>query len=390
MISIEAKMRQASNRPSGFDYMRLLLATGVIVQHTVNVSYGQAAADALFHTPVRAAFGLIVPMFFSLSGFLVGGSLERNRTLFSFLGLRGLRLLPALIFEVSLSALLLGMVFTDYSIGDYLSDPEFRRYFWNIVGHIQYHLPGVFLHNPAPRTVNGQLWTIPAELKCYVSLAALSAIGLMGQRWLTGWIVLLTQLVLAGFAVLYGIDDPTLVSPLVLVGCFITGVCAFRLRDKILISGPVAVAAVVIALVLLLMPRGDWFLPVPITYMTICLGTLNPIRHRLTLSGDYSYGLYLYGFPIQQAVATQSWTHEWWINFALAYPLAFCLAIVSWWMVEKPAMNLKSVMYKVEDRLLRLRIVAWHSRYVFGMATKPIRLDATQSSPKGFDRGLGN
>jgi peptidoglycan/LPS O-acetylase OafA/YrhL len=79
-----------------------------------------------------------------------------------------------------------------------------------------------------------------------------------------------------------------------------------------------------------------------------------------------------------------------WINFALAYPLAFSLAIVSWWMVEKPAMNLKSVMYKVEDRLLRLRMVAWHSRYVFGMATKPIRLDATQSTPKASTADLGN
>src|SRR6266536_1295186 len=276
MISIEAKMQQASNRPAGFDYMRLVLATGVIAQHTVNVSYGQAAAEALFHTPVRAVFGLIVPMFFALSGFLVAGSLERNRTLVSFLGLRGLRLLPALTFEVTLSALLLGFAFTDFTAFDYFTDLEFRNYFWNIVGHIHYHLPGVFLHNPDPRIVNGQLWTIPAELKCYIALAGLSFLGIIGRRSLSAWIIVVTQLGLAGLAVLYGRGDPTLVSPFVLVGCFLIGVCAFRLRDKILLSARIAALAAAIAAALLLVPHGDWFLPIPTTYMTIYLGTLNP------------------------------------------------------------------------------------------------------------------
>lgn len=350
--------------------MRLLLATGVIVQHTINVSYGQSTAEALFHSPARAMFGLIVPMFFSLSGFLVAGSLERNRTLFSFLGLRGLRLLPALMFEVTLSALVLGLAFTDLTLREYFSDSEFRNYFWNIVGHIHYQLPGVFLNNPAPRIVNGQLWTIPAELKCYLLLGALSFVGVMGRRWLTGWIVLLTQLVLAVLATQYSVEDPTLVSPYVLVGCFMVGVCAFRLRDQILLSGFVALLATAAAFLLLLIPRGDWFLPIPTTYMTLYLGTLNPREHSFLLSGDYSYGLYLYGFPIQQAVATHSWTHQWWINFILAYPLAFSLAILSWWMVEKPAMNLKSVMYRVEAYLLRFRMVDWHSHRVFRMAAQ--------------------
>lgn len=371
MISIETKMKQASNRPAGFDYLRLLLATGVIAQHTVNTSYGQVAAEALFHSPARAVLGLIIPMFFSLSGFLVAGSLERNRTLFSFLGLRGLRLFPALVFEVTLSALLLGVAFTDFALVDYFSAPEFRSYFWNIAGHIHYHLPGVFLSNPAPRVVNGQLWTVPAELKCYLTLAALSLIGVMGRRWLTVWIVLLTQIVLAGLAIRYGVEDPTLVSPYVLVGCFMIGVCAFRLGSSIFLSGHAAILAAVITALLLLIPRGDWFLPIPVTYLTVYLGIQNPRKHSLLLSGDYSYGLYLYGFPIQQAVATQSWTHEWWINFILAYPLAFGLATLSWWLVEKPAMKLKSIMYRVEDYLLRLRMVDWHSRRVFGMAAQP-------------------
>lgn len=320
---------------------------------------------------------------FSLSGFLVAGSLERNRTLFSFLGLRGLRLLPALIFEVTLSALVLGLAFTDFALVDYFSDPEFRSYFWNIVGHIHYHLPGVFLNNPAPRIVNGQLWTIPAELKCYISLAALSLIGVMGRRSLTGWIVLLTQLVLAALAIRYGVEDPTLVSPYVLVGCFMIGVCAFRLKDRIFLSGYAAILAAAATSLLFLIPRGDWFLPIPVTYLTVYLGTQNPKKRGLLLSGDYSYGLYLYGFPIQQAVATQSWTHEWWINFILAYPLAFGLAVLSWWMVEKPAMKLKSIMYRVEDYLLRLRMVDWHSRRVFGMAAQAsVALGITPPSAK--------
>jgi peptidoglycan/LPS O-acetylase OafA/YrhL len=368
MISIQDKLAQSRNRPSGFDYMRLVLSTGVIAQHTVNVSYGQQAVVALFHTEARAIFGLIIPMFFALSGFLVAGSLERNRSLISFLGLRAARLLPALALEIILSALVFGMFFTTEPISKYVSSAEFHSYFLNIFGMIHYNLPGVFLGNPDPRVVNLQLWTIPAELKCYLVLAGLGFFGIIGKKSLTIWIAILTQITLVVFAIRSGGNISMLAPIPVLVGCFLVGVCFYRVRSAIPISTTLGLLSFIATIVLLLVPYGDWLLPIPSAYLTIWLGTMNPKRNAILLSGDYSYGLYLYGFPIQQAVATLSWTHEWWINFVIAYPLAVLMAIFSWWSVERPALSLKKFIYLAEDLGLKNALIAWHSRKVFRMA----------------------
>ena len=104
-------------------------------------------------------------MFFALSGFLVASSLERCKTLFTFLGLRAIRILPALAVEIFISALIIGPLFTTEPAKAYFAAPEFHDYFLNILGDIHYHLPGVFAANPSD-AVNGQLWTVPYEMIC--------------------------------------------------------------------------------------------------------------------------------------------------------------------------------------------------------------------------------
>ena len=67
--------------------------------------------------------------------------------------------------------------------------------------------------------------------------------------------------------------------------------------------------------------NGMRFAPVPMAYVAIYLGLLNPVRNKIILSGDYSYGLYLYGFPIQQAIlAINPTLGEWYWNLLLAIP----------------------------------------------------------------------
>ena len=73
----------------------------------------------------------------------------------------------------------------------------------------------------------------------------------------------------------------------------------------------------------------------PIAYVTIFLGLLNPRRSRLLASGDYSYALYLYSLPIQQSlVATFSWGDEWVLNFGVGIAISGACAYVSWHFVE--------------------------------------------------------
>ncbi len=94
----------------------------------------------------------------------------------------------------------------------------------------------------------------------------------------------------------------------------------------------------------------------PATYFTISLGLKNPARSSILLSGDYSYGLYLYGYPIQQAIASLGPKfHYTLVNFLIAYPLTFAFAIFSWWSLEKRALTLRTY---VDPKRLRAAISA--------------------------------
>src|ERR1700730_11641565 len=114
-LTLERRMQDCHYRPSGFDYMRVFLALGVIFSHSGLISYGlqHERSDGLWGRILLdpVAF-VLVPLFFALSGFLVAGSLERSKTLISFFGLRILRIVPALSVEVFLSALFLGPLLT--------------------------------------------------------------------------------------------------------------------------------------------------------------------------------------------------------------------------------------------------------------------------------------
>jgi peptidoglycan/LPS O-acetylase OafA/YrhL len=130
------RIAATGGRTSGFDYMRLLLSVTVVLSHGVIVSYGQPGDAVFWDTPLRPVYRLVLPMFFALSGYLVAGSLERSRTVGVFLGLRVIRIYPALTVEVLLSAFILGPWMTNLGLQAYFGDPQFRHYLLNILGDI--------------------------------------------------------------------------------------------------------------------------------------------------------------------------------------------------------------------------------------------------------------
>ncbi len=346
-------------RPTGFDYMRIILSISIICFHSILVSYGPLVETKAW-VYARPFYGMVLPMFFALSGFLVCGSLERTRTLVGFVGLRFLRLIPALAVEVVLSALILGAFFTNRSLPQYVHDPEFRRYFLNIVGDIHYLLPGVFDQNPMPGRVNQQLWTIPWELKCYVVLSVLSLIGLMRFRWGSLILAFFSPFALVALnalhhrglsaGVMQELSGHQAVSGAVLVASFLAGVSLFRLRDRITINPLLFFSSLIISVLLLKLPFAELLCPIPSAYVTIYIGVMRLKLWSFLKTGDYSYGIYLFGFAIQQAVAAiGSWTHHWWLNIAIALPITVLIAIGSWHLVEKPALKLRSKLSVFED-----------------------------------------
>lgn len=341
-MKISDRMALANGKNSGFDYLRLVLALSVIGFHSVVLCYGDKTQQAVNDSAWGILVGLIVPMFFALSGFLVAGSLIRVPNLAVFVGLRIFRIVPALLVDTLFCALFIGPFLATMSLGDYFTDPEFHAYFLNIVGDIHYYLPGLFTDNPMGK-VNGQLWTIPFELECYVVLAALGFLGL--HRFRALFLIAVVSM-MAVLEVHLLIDGGTAWRNLIL--CFLAGVVLYLFRDKIPMRWPYFGIAAVLSCVILAIPAAGYLLGFPVAYATVFLGLLNPKKSALLQSGDYSYGLYLYGFPLQQALVTMTpYARDWYGNLLLGVPLSFAFAFFSWHVVEKNILRQKKILYSV-------------------------------------------
>lgn len=352
--SLHDQYEFTKQRPSGFDYLRVLLAFIILFAHARIACYGWSAANNMLAGPLRPFFFSLVPCFFALSGFLVAGSLGRN-SLTSFFTLRALRIMPALVVEVAISALVIGVLLTEVPLSQYFSDPKFRHYFLNIVGIVQFELPGVFLHIPLPDNVNGQLWTVPYELWAYLSVGALALFGLINRRAML--FVLLTALSILFMVIAYFYPHPmgmvALAPGMLLVVSALWGVWLYEVRAEVPYSWTLfflAGAAVWIAMSSL---STMYLAGLPLAYCTIFLGLMNPPRTRLITSGDYSYGLYLYSFPIQQALVEVLPNHRHWLlNAAIALVIGSGCALFSWHCVEKPVLaRRKAVTAWVERRV---------------------------------------
>jgi len=346
-MNIGQRVTETGGRTSGFDYLRLVLSILVLLFHSVDACYGIPAVDALFASPLRPIARALLPMFFALSGFLVAGSLARSRTIRSFLWMRVIRIYPALTVEVLLSALIIGPLLTTVPLSEYFSSNIFFRYILNITGHISFDLPGVFLANPHPRTVNAQLWTVPFELYCYIALAVLAVVGLKRRPWIGLCSIVLVCVALLSYKNANGNLALTPVGPVsgyLLVASFLAGVSIYFFKEFVPFNGLFAIAAALGSVMLLaVVPGGDFMVPLPIAYITVYLGLCDPPRLKLIQGADYSYGIYLYGYVVQQAlVATNIIPRLWYWNFCLSLLAVSMFAAFSWYVIEKPALKLKN------------------------------------------------
>ena len=333
----------------GFDWIRIVLAVSVAATHINSIVPRGAGHFAL---PPAYHFGILYA-FFGLSGFLVTASAERLG-LGQFMLNRSLRIFPALMVDIALSAMLLGAIFTTLPLAAYYAHPATHRYLLNMLGAVQLHLPGVF-ETSTVSAVNYSLWTVPFELACYALIG-----GLIVSRGFRHAPALALLWVAAGFAVAamsgrLGPLEPALRHLFVLKGsrllvAFLLGIAACRWRDRIPRDARLLAAALAacVALDLVLAPREDAvFYPalsllfgVPVLYVTLWLGTADLPTPALLKRGDYSYGIYFYHWPIMQALVLvlPDLRHAA-LYFLAVMPVVAAFAAVSWHLVEKPVLR---------------------------------------------------
>lgn len=362
--TIGSRLDETGGVGPGFDTVRLALALGVLLVHTSLLApYAPGLHDAplvpFIPVPRWALDFAVLPMFFAVSGFLVAGSAERL-PLGRFLINRGLRIFPALIAVTLIAAFLLGPALTTFAPEAYFADDRFWSFLLNAFGVIRYELPGVFAANPLPDIVNGALWTIPHELSCYVIIAVLVMTGLYRRRgmllaatvglYVAAIVIERTAAAYPGLPFAASLDY-ALVSrgAARLVPAFLTGMVIYRYRHAILISGALGWGAAGAYLALCVFGSSDWqssaefnAIASPLlAYAVIAAG----LSKRLRLPGlkaDYSYGVYVSGYPIQQTIlALVPGLQSVALFFALSAAASLAYAALSWRLVEKPALELR-------------------------------------------------
>ena len=203
-----------------------------------------------------------------------------------------------------------------------------------------WQLPGVFTDNPQRATINGSIWTLPAEARMYLWIALLGAIGLLSRRWLVSAVIAILFVV--------GIvrpDSAILMLPdiyLHVATMFALGAICFIHRNII----PVGWHYFLLLVVLTYLLRNTTVYPFAfgIALAQFCFAFAYCISwYGFNCFGDYSYGVYLWGCPMQQTIAHIFPNLPPIGNSLVAFPLALVLGILSWYAIEKQALKLKRI-----------------------------------------------
>lgn len=326
-----------------FGGIRLIAAIAVILGHSFPLT-GVGAAGYL-GSPVST---LAVKVFFVISGYLISESWSRDPDVFRYFLRRSLRIFPGLIVLVVLSVFIVGPVFSELELQDYFSSANTWRYFSNIALLPNYFLPGLFAENTYPNAVNGSLWTLPVEFAMYICTPVVliifrNSVSLGGFALALSIIsVWFTRIAIPEHSpVFWGTN---LVNGLEMAPYFFWGAFYKKYESSHrLFNLQVALAMIVILpLVTFNWASSEIISLVIVPYVTLSLGNAkSPVLGYFDRFGDVSYGTYLYGFLVQQLVASFLPHSNHWSNFLLSLFPSLLLGALSWHLVEKRMLKLK-------------------------------------------------
>lgn len=340
-----------THRQNGFGALRLLFASLVILAHCPDLLDGNRAREPLtmmFHTSL--SFGaLAVDGFFLISGYLIAQSFIQNPR--GYFVRRAVRIYPAFIACSVICALLVGPLVggkPPTGLG------EWWRLVWRMV-LLQSPISDGALAGTHNNTLDGSMWTIAYEFRCYLLVALLGWAGLLRRRWtvLALTVALLSLRLVHAWRpgwqdmhmsdmglILVGQPSETIrLTAIFMVGiCFqlfrpqlkgsVALACAFALLPLMYVEGAAEVALVTLGAYGLFWAAMEWdFAP---------LKTINA-------RDDLSYGVYLYAWPITSLLI---WYWKGVPLFALdavTFVGALACGALSWFLIEKRALKLKSL-----------------------------------------------
>jgi peptidoglycan/LPS O-acetylase OafA/YrhL len=352
---------------NAFAFLRCALAALVIISHCYRLGgFGVDPLEAITrHGQTLGTFA--VAMFFVLSGFLIARAAANSPSVGRFVWHRLLRIFPGywaclIVCGFVIAPLVCrfehGVILPLFStvdapqkfVGDNLllfhtTAPSL----FGVMNIRPHSIGGLFRANPYPYAFNGSLWTLPFEWLCYLVVAAVAALRLLSLR---------RRLLLAVFAILWTLNAFNWVSPSEFKRCFPYGLFAelimlsiyfaagslcYLYRQEILFRRGLLVAAVAALVASPAMGCFGLIAPVAVPYAFMWLACKLPFR-RFDARGDFSYGLYIYAFPLQQVLALLHLQAGGLGLFTVtSFLLTTIMAVLSYKLVEAPCLRLKKM-----------------------------------------------
>lgn len=336
-----------NTRENNFDFLRFFAASLVIISHTFPL-FGSQFEPFVAVAGYTTFGGLAVYIFFTISGFLITKSWFDNPGFFIFAYKRFLRIFPGLIAAVFFGALIVGPLATKLSVREYLTHPQTMDYLKNVfLFPIRYYLPGVFTDNPYQNAVNGSLWTLSIEFIMYVFVAVFGVLGILKRKWLIAALILAML-----FLDMHILPRPEYQSLVIFymkaadsLKCaifFLLGSFFYLNNEKISLNPGFALLAMALYFISFRTQAASIVGYLALPYLILFFAFSDYPFRKFGKYGDFSYGMYVYAFPVQQSVMWLGARHlSIWGFFALSYLFTLALSAVSWHLIEKQALRLK-------------------------------------------------
>jgi peptidoglycan/LPS O-acetylase OafA/YrhL len=338
-------------RANNFDFLRLFAAAVVVIGHSFVLGVIGHSTVELLRVPI-ATYGVYI--FFSISGYLITGSWLDDPNPRRYAAKRFLRIIPALFVVVIVATFVLGPFLSSFTLQQYFENTRTYNYLRTVALYIIYDLPGVFAANPYPGVVNGSLWSLPPEVFMYI----VTPLCMLIYARRTAWIYSALCVVFACLSlyleyhhhglrwVVYATDVQETCK---MAGFFMAGAAICSLGNRVSFKAPYIALAIAIFVLTRLIPWNHevGFVLAPVsaaafTYAIIGIGQRStPVISRAGRYGDFSYGLYLYAFPVQQIIAKLLPGISLLLANLGALLVTLALAYISWHVVEQPVLRLK-------------------------------------------------
>lgn len=332
------------SKQNHFNLIRIIAATAVLFCHSF-VLTGHVE-PGLFGSSWG---GIAVYVFFVISGYLVTGSLMRHGTKEYFIA-RACRIYPGLWVALIVTVAMCPDIFQNP-----LSAAKYLIFNSLLVFGIRYGETHLFPNNPYPATLNGSLWTLPYEVWCYIGIAAIGGVGLLRKKnlpFVFAAFALICIILLVFLPNLLAALPQRPLSPeraLRLGFLFFCGAAVFIFRESLKTNALITFSCFVITFLIFsavqhLKLNNDiaFIIGAPFfSFGVLSLAYLNfPALTSYNRLGDYSYGMYIYAFPIQQTLVALTGTTNPHFLTLIAFPVTLLFAVLSWIYVEKPSKNM--------------------------------------------------